>query len=154
MTGLMIFMTKAGFAVAHRHFSQLAYLLHISFCHLDLRVFSTPLLVIIARTYSFFYHWRLGCPKRTNMIPRPGSERLKQTCLLPFGLVPVILSEGPISLGFLLPPLAFVSLSLDCLVSLSCFSILSGKGFASAPLVSAFVLKLRPLKLTVCWDYG
>jgi hypothetical protein len=48
MTGLMILMTKAGFAVAHRYFPQPAYLLHISFCHLNLRVLPTPFLVTIA----------------------------------------------------------------------------------------------------------
>jgi hypothetical protein len=32
MTGLMIFMTKAGFAVVHRHFAYFAFFFIFSFC--------------------------------------------------------------------------------------------------------------------------
>lgn len=69
MTGLMILMTKAGFAVPHRHFSpRLACLLHIFFF---LSFEPTGLANAITGHHrlnilSLFYHWRLGCPKRTN----------------------------------------------------------------------------------------
>jgi hypothetical protein len=87
LTGLMILMTKAGFAVPHRlFFSGLhAYCIFL-FCHLNLRVLPTPLLVTVVCNFFivFFSPLASRVSKTDELIPWPGLHRSKQTVLFPF----------------------------------------------------------------------
>lgn len=71
MTGLMILMTKAGFAVPHRYFFPTCMLTAYFFLSFE----PTGLAIAITGHHRlnfslfflfFFCHWRPGCPKRTN----------------------------------------------------------------------------------------
>lgn len=66
---------------------------------------------------SFFTTGVSGVQNGLILIPRPGVGRSNQTCLLPLCLVPVILSEGPISFGF-----CFHWLSSHFRLVISCYS--------------------------------
>lgn len=86
MTGLMILMTKAGFAVPHRHFFPTCMLTAYFFLsfeptglanaitgHHRLNIFSLSFLPLASRV-----------SKTDELIPRPGLQRSKQTLLFPF----------------------------------------------------------------------
>lgn len=86
MTGLMILMTKAGFAVPHRHFFPTCMLPAYFFLSFE----PTGLANAITGHYRlnifslFFLPLASRVSKTDELIPRPGLQRSKQTFLFPF----------------------------------------------------------------------
>lgn len=105
MTGLMIPMTKAGFAVPHRHFFPTCILTAYFFLSFE----PTGLANAITghhrlNFYSlFFYIIGVSGVQNGRIDTKARLSKIETDSSVYFCLVPVILSEAPISFGFCFP---------------------------------------------------